>query len=246
MPSDSQFPSDPVTPGLEFYFVPPERISGGLAQIEGDEFAHLTRVMRHREGDVIAIVDGAGNAYVAAIAGIAKRFATCTLRSTHPELHEPAHKVTLAVGLVKNPSRFDFIVEKATELGVLRIIPLLTTRTIPRHAKTDRWRTIALSAMKQSGRCRLPEVATPSQLDVILGQASGTRLFLHEQATALLDVSALTITESGITVCVGPEGGFTSEETLLAEKHNWNVVSVGNRRLRTETAAIVAAARLLL
>jgi 16S rRNA (uracil1498-N3)-methyltransferase len=244
--SDSTSPTAPVAPGLEFYYVSPDRITGGYAQIEGEEFAHLTHVMRHREGDIIGVVDGAGMAYMAEIAGITKRIATCALRSTHPGLHEPARRVTLAVGLVKNPSRFDFIVEKATELGVYKIVPLLTIRTIPRQAKTERWRTIALAAMKQCGRCRLPEVTPPSQLDVFLAGVTETKLLLHERATDLLDASALTISNAAITVCVGPEGGFTSEETALAEKHDWKVVSVGDRRLRTETAAIIAAARLLL
>jgi 16S rRNA (uracil1498-N3)-methyltransferase len=248
----SVVPSDPpahpgvVPPGLEFYYVPPERISTDEARIDGEEFAHLTHVMRHREGDTIGIVDGAGMAYVATIAGIANRVARCMLRSAHPELHEPTRQVTLAVGVLKNPSRFDVIVEKATELGVRTIIPMLTARTISHHAKTGRWQTIALAAMKQCGRCRLPVIASLTQFSTVVAHTEGTRLILHEQASAPLDAAFAVAGNTMMSVCIGPEGGFTAEEIIVAEQHGWRVVSAGERRMRSETAAIVAAVRLLL
>jgi len=244
VPSESAHAPGGIPPGLEFFFAPPGAVAGNRVSIEGEEFAHLTHVMRHRQGDTIGIVDGAGMAYVATIADIHHRVAHCTILSTHPGLHESARAVTLAVGVLKNPSRFDLIVEKATELGVTAIIPVLTSRTIPHHAKISRWQTIALAAMKQSGRCMLPVVPPLTAFDDVIASAQGDRFLLHEQATVPLE-AVISGPENGCTVCVGPEGGFADAEVAAAAAKGWKVVSVARRRLRSETAAIAAAVRLL-
>jgi len=245
VPSDNKQIPNNVPAGLEFFHAPPGAISGDRVSIEGEEFAHLTHVMRHRPGDTIGIVDGAGMAYVATITSIHQRVAHCTIRSIHPGLHEPSRTVTLAVGVLKNPSRFDMVVEKASELGVRTIIPMLTGRTIPRHAKISRWQTIALAAMKQSGRSVLPDISALMTFDEILDSAKGDRLLLHEQATVPFDAHVTAGENAECTVCVGPEGGFTEAEVAAALSRNWKVVSLGNRRLRSETAAIAAAVRLI-
>jgi len=243
--SDEKQDRADIPAGMEFFFVPPGAVSGERAIIEGEEFAHLTHVMRHREGDTIGIVDGAGMAYVATITGIHQRVAHCIILSAHPGLHEPSRTVTLAVGILKNPSRFDIIVEKATELGVRTIIPMLTARTISRHAKASRWQTIALAAMKQCGRCVLTDVRPLTAFHDVLSSAKGERLLLHEQATEPLESVAHGDGPGNSTVCVGPEGGFTDEEVDAARNRGWRVVSLGSRRLRSETAAIAAAVHLI-
>jgi 16S rRNA (uracil1498-N3)-methyltransferase len=250
MPSDATavpgtIPPGAIPPGLAFFYVPPGAIAGDAAHIEGEEFAHLTQVMRFREGETIGIVDGAGMAYVAEITSIQKHNAVCAVRSTHPNLHEPARHLTLAVGLLKNPSRFEIVVEKCTELGVRKIIPLITARTIQRHARVERWRSIALAAMKQCGRCVLPDIAPLTAFDALVTGAKGWNVMCHEQASLLFETCATGPALSESTVCIGPEGGFTEAEVAMAGGHGWTVVSMGNRRLRTETAAIVATARLL-
>jgi 16S rRNA (uracil1498-N3)-methyltransferase len=234
-----------VPAGLAFFYVPSGSIAGSEATVEGEEFAHLTQVARHREGDTIGIVDGAGMAYVAEVTSIGRRTAVCSIRSTHPNLHEPSRQVTLAVGLLKNPSRFETVVEKCTELGVQKIIPMLTARTIQRHARTERWQTIALAAVKQCGRCVIPAIAAPTAFSEVLAGAQQGKVIFHEQATLPFDRCADVTETSACTVCIGPEGGFTEAEVASAVEHNWRVVSLGDRRLRSETAAIVAAARLL-
>jgi 16S rRNA (uracil1498-N3)-methyltransferase len=153
------------------------------------------------------------------------------------------------VGILKNSSRFDFLVEKTTELGVQRIVPLLTARTIPRHARTDRWQKLALAAMKQSGRSVLPAVdeLTPFA-DFLAGNPRASHRFLPHEA-----VASPTLREAGggrpmssVIVCVGPEGGFTEAEVTLAESAGFLPVSLGPRRLRTETAAVSSVSILLL
>lgn len=245
MQSDDTQDTGGVPAGLEFFYAPPAAIAGDTAVIEGEEFAHLTHVMRHRVGDTIGIVDGAGMAYVAAIVNIHQRAAHCSIRSAHPGLHEPSRAVTLAVGILKNPSRFDMIVEKASELGVRTIIPMLTARTIPRHAKIGRWQTIALAAMKQCGGSVLPVVAPVKSFNDVITSVESTRLLLHEKATVQWDSPAVIGGHTACTVCVGPEGGFTDDEVAAALSHGWKALSVGSRRLRSETAAIAAAVRLI-
>ncbi len=238
-------PHGDVPAGLEFFYVPPGAVVGSTITVEGEEFSHLTQVMRHVEGDTIGIVDGAGMAYVTAVAALHKHSARCSILSTHPRLHEPAQHVTLAVAVLKNPARFDLVVEKATELGVCRIIPMVTARTIARHARVERWQAVALAAMKQCGRCVLPAIPSAMTFDEVIAGAQGEKLLFHEQASRLLGRSAGAHDASAWTVCIGPEGGFSGTEVASALAHHWTIVSVGDRRLRSETAAIVAAARLL-
>jgi len=245
MPYESTAAPGSLPAGLAFFYVPPGSIAGDEAIVEGEEYAHLTQVMRHREGDTIGIVDGAGMAYVAELTSIGRHTALCSIRSTHPNLHEPSRHVTLAVGVLKNPSRFETVVEKCTELGVRKIIPMITTRTIQRHARVERWQTIALAAMKQCGGCVLPEIVPLMAFDEVVPAAKGGKVMFHEQATLLFDRRVVDPAMSECIICIGPEGGFTEGEVASAVEHSWSVVSLGNRRLRSETAAIVAAARLL-
>lgn len=241
-PSENDAPA--ALHGLEFFYAPPHAIHGGVIRIDGDEFAHLSHVMRRTPGDIIGVADGQGTAYTAEITAIEKRMAVCTVRTTHPMLRESPVRVTLASALLKNPSRYDFLIEKATEIGVSAIIPLITDRTIPRHARTDRWQKLALAAMKQSGRCVLPTVLAPIAFTDLLersGSYADRRWLFHEDAgegTAEGGGSHLVI--------IGPEGGFTDAEVARAAQNGCAAIRLGPRRLRSETAAIAAAARFLL
>ncbi|MBX2992681.1 MAG: 16S rRNA (uracil(1498)-N(3))-methyltransferase [Bacteroidetes bacterium] len=226
---------------MEYFYTHPSNISSGLLTIDGEEFLHLTHVMRKKAGDDITVVDGNGNAYRSTISEVSKRSAQCAIRQHIPRLHEPTVDVTLAVGILKNPSRFDVLVEKATELGVNRIVPLLSERTIPRHAKTDRWQKIAIAAMKQSGRCVLPRIDPLVSFNDFIGtQTVGTKLIAHEKTDVAIRTAGFA---SSIVILIGPEGGFTDEEVSAALHHSFSLMSLGARRLRTETAAIVAVSR---
>ena len=227
---------------MEYFYTPPRNIASGTLTIDGEEFAHLTHVMRKHAGDAIRVVDGVGHAFDVTIEEMTKRSAQCSIRGTYHRLHEPHVDVTIAVGLLKNGSSFDFLVEKCTELGVNMIVPLITERTIPRHAKTDRWQKIALAAMKQSERCVLPSVKPLMPFhDFIIQDTSELKIIPHEKSEARLVVP----TAASITICIGPEGGFTDGEIAVASDAGFTSVSLGIRRLRTETAAITAVARML-
>ena len=232
---------------MEYFYTPPRLISALELIIEGDEFAHLTHVMRKAIGDSIRVVDGVGTAYDATITGIDKRSARCEITGAHKRLHEPDIDVTLGVGILKNPSRFDFLVEKVTELGVNTIVPLLTGRTIPKHAKVERWQKLALAAMKQCGRCVLPIIGelTPFEEFVTSAPTDCLKLVLHEQSTQPIATPLASNSHKTLRLCIGPEGGFADKEITFAEGEGFVAVSLGKTRLRTETAAIVATATAL-
>jgi len=232
---------------MEYFYVPPEAIQRNTICVEGEEFSHLTHVMRKHVGDIIHVTDGCGSVYQATIESIVRRTARCTVASKDRRTNEPTTSLTLAVALLKNPSRFETMVEKTVELGVARIIPLVTTRTISRNAKTERWRKITVGAMKQSLRCVLPTVVEPVSFSDFLASvpSDGNRFIPHQDEKHSFVQLINTAKDSRTTVCIGPEGGFTEEEISAAVQCGFHPVSLGPRRLRSETAAIVAASLVL-
>jgi 16S rRNA (uracil1498-N3)-methyltransferase len=231
---------------MEYFYVPPERIVNGKVEIADEEFTHLVHVMRRKEGDEICIVDGKGGAYDVRLVSVGRRSAEGSVVRMLERSNEPKVVVTCAVGILKNPSRFDFLVEKTTELGVSSIIPLRTARTIPAHAKIERWQKLALAAMKQSGRSRLPEVQELTQFDVVCSSASRyDRCYIaHEQPLGESAAAPLlSASDRNIAILIGPEGGFSDEEVGRAIETGWKPLFLGERRLRTETAAMIAVER---
>ena len=233
---------------MDFFYTPPHLITPPSLVIEGDEFSHLVHVMRKGLHDEISVVDGNGNVYDAEISTLDRRSAMCTVKGHRTFVNEPTRKVVLGAALLRHSGNFDFLVEKVTEIGVHAIVPLRTERTIPSKAKIDRWQKLALAAMKQSQRCYLPIVRQATTVRDCVESADGdsTRLLPHESTAGPLLTEAIPAEAQKIILAIGPEGGFTQEEVLLASGHGFIVVSLGPRRLRAETAAIVATAGSLL
>ena len=237
---------------MDYFYTPPHLVARDLLVIEGDEFTHLTHVMRKNVGDTLRVVDGTGIAYDAVVTSLEKRAARCKIHEKYVRLNEPEIDMTLAVGLLKNAAKFDFLIEKTTELGVSSVIPLLTERTIPRHARVERWEKLALAAMKQSCRCMVPKVCPPMTFTnfVLATHESSLRVIFHGKAN--MPFHALTPDRTqhqqvpAVTICIGPEGGFSDDEVELATTAGFIPVNLGTRRLRTETAAIVSIAALML
>ncbi len=230
---------------MEYFYTPPHLIEGQELTIEEDEFSHLTHVMRKKVGDTIRVVDGKGNVYDAVVSEISKRTARCAIHTHHSRLNEPDLDVTLAAGVLKNSSRFDFLVEKSTELGVSAIVPLITERTIPQHRRADRWQKLALAAMKQSGRCVLPTVHELTSFKNFIAETKpdSLRLIPHEKTERLTLIHLLRNQKNAsVVVCIGPEGGFIDKEIEAALEAGFASVSLGNTRLRAETAAIATVA----
>ena len=232
---------------MDYFYCPQEHISQSTVTIDGDEFAHLTHVMRKKAGDVIRVVNGIGTAYDVELKEIAKKTAVGTIINTYTNHNEPEISLTVAVGMLKNPSKFDFLVEKITELGVKEIIPLNTERTIPSHAKTDRWQKLAQAAMKQSGRSYLPIVRETKSLDEFLKSINcfDLKIIAHEKKEKESLNRITSLSGKSIVALIGPEGGFTDDEVNRCVDSGYQRLYLGERRLRTETAAIVTASMIL-
>jgi 16S rRNA (uracil1498-N3)-methyltransferase len=237
----------PPGQGMEYFFAPPAAVSGRRVVLQDDEFVHLTHVMRKKLGDAIIVVDGIGHAHRCQIQKIDRHTAVCDIEESYERLHEATLHLVAAVALLKHPASMDYMIEKLTEVGVSIILPLHTLRTIPQHVRTARWQKIALSAMKQAGRCILPSIEPLSSYSAFLEMSKDFtwKCIPHEGVLEphLRDVSPPA--EGRAVLCIGPEGGFTEEEVEAAVTAGFLPVSLGSRRLRAETAAVVTAAMLL-
>lgn len=205
-----------------------------------DEEARHARVLRLRDGEPVEIFDGRGSS-AAAIVRSQSRDAIELEVTGAVDAREPRLHVTLALALVQ-PEKFEFAIQKGTELGASRFVPLLTRFTEVRAerigGKLDRWRRIAAEAAKQCGRSRIPEVSDPLTLEVVLG--SGPCLLFDPSGGPLREPAA-----AKVTLLIGPEGGWDLSELELARSRGADLVLLGERRLRAETAAIVAVAAVI-
>jgi len=220
--------------------VPPGAIAHGQVGIEGEELRHL-RTFRLRVGDELVVFDGSGAEYVVRLTEVGRRLARgAVLHVDRPEREASVHLV-LAPALLKGP-RMDTLVEKATELGVARLAPIVTDRVVARGEHRERWERIVAAAAKQCGRTRLPIVDSPCPLAQRLAEPEpGLRLVAWE-AERLTRVADLPAVADSALLVTGPEGGFTAGEIELARRHDCRLVGLGARILRAETAAIVAVA----
>lgn len=230
---------------MEYFYIDPSDVQGPVLIIRGDEYKHLVRVLRKRVGDHIRVTDGKDRQFEAVIHSLNVDEAECEILDVKQRINEPNVHVTLALSLLKNPARIDFLVEKGTELGVRTIIPMTCERTIPSHEKHARLGKIALSAMKQSGRSWLPDISMLSSFTAVVqnADAHNLRLIPHEKTEQSQFVGSVLKHHpqaKSVLIVVGPEGGFTEAEMALASEHRFVPISLGPRRLRSETAALSA------
>lgn len=230
---------------MDHFFVNKSDVHGMSLVIRGDEASHLARVLRKRVEDHIVATDGAGTMYEVAIVRIGRDEVECDIVDVKSNVNEPKIEIALAVALLKNPSRTDFLVEKAVELGVRTIIPMVTERTIPAHEKHARLEKIVLAAIKQCNRCYLPKVTDLMEFNILVNHAQGysLRLIPHEKTEQSQFVGTVMQHHDNVKsvlLMIGPEGGFTEQEIELASANQFIPISLGPRRLRTETAAISA------
>lgn len=217
-------------------------------ELEGSEFHHLTRVMRAGPGDQVLLFDGAGNAAEAQIVELSKSRASLRILKRSHET-EVGPIVVLATAVPK-ADRFRWLVEKATELGVSRLIPLQTARSVtePGSTKLDKMRGTVIEACKQSGRNRLMTIDPLTTWDSFLANlAPSGRLLVADPGGAARASLCETEQSAGPRVLVvGPEGGLTNAEVIQAVQVGARCISLGCCILRTETAAVALAALCLL
>lgn len=228
-----------------------EDIIAGAAsvRVSGDEFTHLKRVLRLKQGDPVAVFDGKGLEVTGRITAMETGYAIVSVEGTSTDRLESRRSVRLLQGLLKS-DKPEFVIQKTTELGVAAITFFTTSRTVPlsngTKTKGTRWSKAAIEAAKQCGRTRLPMIAPVTAFkDAVTGCTEEIRLILWEgigKTVTIKDALKDAGSDSSIAVAVGPEGGFSAEDIAVAETAGFIAVSVGPRILRAETAAIAALA----
>lgn len=217
---------------------------GESAELTDAEAKHA-RVRRLRSGDEIVVIDGSGWSALATIELGRSAVSVRIVRSLPERAGESSLDLTLAVAVLKS-DRFDWMIEKATELGVTRIRPFFSRHSLgrPSAKRRTRWQQIALAATKQCGRSVPPAVQAPAELATVVEESPGLRLLLAEHGThpSMHDHLGERRDAQPVTVIVGPEGGFSPEELESLQAASCRLVSLGPRILRAETAAITAVA----
>lgn len=220
-------------------------ITSDHIRIGGAEHHHLARVLRLAPGERILLGDGRGDVVEAVIEDVGREETRCRADVVHRQFNEAPVGVTLLQGVLKNPSKMDWLVEKGTELGMASFVPLITEYTIAQSVKTERLRKLAEAATKQCLRGRIPHIGETRTLPEVLDALGDTRLLaFHEQAPPDATLEALTLDERPLALFIGPEGGFSDAEIDLLRTRGAHILTLGPRRLRGETAALAALAKL--
>jgi len=211
-----------------------------ILTLDEDTSRHAVQVLRMKPAQRLLLTDGAGNLLTAEIIDDHKK--KCTVKIIERKVFSKKKKeVCVGISLLKNTSRFEWFLEKATEIGVTEIIPLLCERTEKQHFRQDRMKQILISAMMQSKQVWLPVMHQPTVLsEIITGSTFDTKLIAHCEEEPKLSIKKFSETNS-IQILIGPEGDFTSGEIQHALQNNFIPITLGNTRLRTETAGVVAA-----
>lgn len=215
-------------------------ITGGSATLTGAEAHHLLHVMRAKAGDPVTLFDGSGAEFSAEVTGLSRNEATLAVLARHDIDRELPHALTLGVAMPKG-DRQKVLVEKLTEIGVTRLQPLVTERSVVslKPAAIEKLRRLVVEASKQCGRNRLMEIPDPISLEEFFAGCDAEQRFIAHPAAE----EPLGTASGDAAIAVGPEGGFSDEELESAAAQNWYRISLGFRTLRIETAAIVAASR---
>jgi 16S rRNA (uracil1498-N3)-methyltransferase len=224
---------------LPFFFV--EDLTNKQIILDEDTSKHMINVLRMQEGDEVLLTDGKGKRANASIIDDNRK--KCVVEISSIEVEEKRKsKVAIGISLIKNVSRFEWFLEKATEIGVNEIIPLICVRTEKEKFRFDRMQHILISAMLQSQQCRLPVLIEPIEFKKAIELSFEQKFIAHCEETNKQSLSLQQLNNStSQLLLIGPEGDFTHEEIETAMKNNFTPVTLGNTRLRTETAGIVAA-----
>lgn len=236
------------------FYAPPDAFKNDAFKnqtvtLEADEARHLRDVLRLKTGDEVYVFDGRGKEFRGAVASLARNSVELQIESeVDPARPESQLQLNLCVALLKG-EKFDLVVQKATELGVTKVTPLIT-RYADIHLRDEadgtkrvtRWQRIALEAAKQSGRAFVPEISLPVSFDSLSDE--GFCVMFSERGGEGLESLTAESAPRIITALVGSEGGWSDEELETAQARNFHVITLGGRILRAETAAITVMALL--
>jgi 16S rRNA (uracil1498-N3)-methyltransferase len=223
------------------FYAPVEQFQTETISLGLEETRHLRDVLRLKETEKVQIFDGAGREVLCAIEKIGKRETVLQiLCEIAPSAPESSLNLTLAVALLKG-EKFDLVVQKSVELGVSKLVPLGTKRADVKlkdaGKRLERWRKIALEAAKQSGRAKLMQIENPFDFQSFVEKTKGTAILFSERG-GTTKFSEIDSDRTEITAIVGAEGGWEESEIEFARGNNFQIITLGGRILRAETAAI--------
>lgn len=229
---------------LPYFFEPSIEASSTHFALSELTSKHCIQVLRMRAGESLHLTDGVGNLYTASIVEPDKKNTVVKI-DTVVHTPRPQKNVCIAIGLLKNTGRFEWFLEKATEMGVTKIVPLICERSERSNLKQDRMQGVLVAALIQSKQTWLPVLTEPLTVAAFIKEhPSEQKLIAHcveRNKTELKDIA----NSNDTSILIGPEGDFTPTEIETALSANYSPVSLGNTRLRTETAGMVAAALLI-
>ena len=228
------------------FYIPNPHIENGLLEIEGDEVKHIRKVLRLKAGDEILVFDGLGKEFEGTIIEEGRFFVMVKIQHIFSSKGDSPLEVTLAQSLLKG-EKMDYLIQKATELGVKEIIPFFSSRSVPLLEKSRglkrhlRWEKIAIEASKQCGRGVVPRIESLQDYSDMLHGAStdDLRLILWERdGIKLKEALERSREKAKIFFVIGPEGGFSQDEVDKAKRAGFAAVTLGKRILRAETASL--------
>jgi len=228
------------------FYVPQPRIENGMLKVEGDEVKHIRKVLRLKGGDEISVFDGLGKEFEGVIVEEGLSTVLLRIKNVYSSRRDSPLKVTLAQSLLKG-EKMDYLIQKATELGVEEIIPFLSSRSVPllerskRLKRHQRWEKIAIEASKQCGREVVPRVESFQDYSEMLQKVSPSALcliLLEREGVKLKEILERSKERKRIFFVIGPEGGFSEAEVDEAKRAGFVPVTLGRRILRAETASL--------
>jgi 16S rRNA (uracil1498-N3)-methyltransferase len=231
------------------FFVPAGTLGTPEIRLEGEIAHRLARVLRLKHGDRVVLSEGGATEYEVQLKDMSARAITATVTAERAAPAEPSVNLVLYQSLIR-ANRFDLVLEKGTEIGVSRFVPLVPARGQiqdgnPSENRLERWRRVIVEAAEQSGRGRPPQIVAPMRFEDAVGSAEGIRLLPYEgERGQALGAYLRTLEQKPdiVSIFVGPEGGFETAEVDLARDLGLTLVTLGPRILRSETAGIVATA----
>jgi 16S rRNA (uracil1498-N3)-methyltransferase len=230
------------------FFASREAFDNQSVTLTGDEARHLRDVLRSRVGDEVYVFNGEGQEFRCTVSQLKRDLAILEVcEEVDPSKPESPLNLTLAVALLKG-EKFDLVVQKATELGVTKIVPVETRYAdirlrdaLDAKKRVYRWQRIAMEAAKQSGRAKVPNISAPVTFDSLLAENSeALQLMFSEREGYPLQEALITATTQPVVTLIGSEGGWSDEEIQNARDNAWKIVTLGGRVLRAETGAITA------
>ncbi len=224
---------------MQLFYIP--EITGNTVALDADESKHAVKVLRLSSGDQIQIVDGKGGFYLAEILDAHPKSCSISILETHKEFEKRDFSLHLAIAPTKNIDRFEWCLEKCTEIGVDTITPLLSAHSERKIIKPERLEKILVSAMKQSVKAYLPKLNELTRFeDLISTGFQGEKYIAHCNDGEKPHLQKLVSKGKDVLLLIGPEGDFSPEEVEQAKAAGFTEISLGKARLRTETAGVVA------